>query len=63
MKCTKCGKNFEAGNREDGIPNGVAFVTKKGRYTLCAECLMEMGRMGPADRERFFEELQPDPEQ
>lgn len=63
MKCTRCGKTFEAGNRKDGIPNGVMFDTEKGKYTLCADCLIEMGGMSPEDRDRFFEELKPDPKQ
>ena len=45
MKCDKCGREFEPGNRPDGIPNGVGFVIKDGRViTVCAECIIKNGR-------------------
>ena len=44
MKCDVCGKEFGYGNRDDGLPNGVTFVTKKGRITMCADCVIEMGK-------------------
>lgn len=45
IKCDYCGKWFEIGNREDGIPNGFSFVKQDGStLTICAECLMEIGR-------------------
>ena len=40
MKCDICGKEFEAGNRPDGIPNGVGFVLGDGRIiTACSDCV------------------------
>lgn len=45
IKCDYCGKWFEIGNREDGMPNGFSFVKQDGStLTICAECLMEIGR-------------------
>ena len=45
MKCDVCGKEFESGNRPDGIPNGMAFILEGGKsITMCAECIIEKGR-------------------
>lgn len=44
MRCNLCGKEFEVGNREDGIPNGVSFMTKQGMLTVCADCIIDMGK-------------------
>lgn len=44
MKCDHCGKEFDSGNRKDGVPNGVSFVLKNGqKLTFCAECLIAKG--------------------
>ena len=44
MKCDHCGKEFEAGNRPDGLPNGVWFVLEDGSMvTVCTECIMAFG--------------------
>lgn len=45
MKCDKCGKEFEGGNRPDGIPNGVVIIREDGtQVTMCSECIIEMGK-------------------
>ena len=42
MKCDKCGKEFKAGNRPDGLPNGLDFILQNGkRLTMCADCIMK----------------------
>ena len=58
MICDKCKKFFVAGNRPDGIPNGVKMLLKGGKsITLCSECIMRMGAMEEKDREAFFADL------
>lgn len=59
MKCDSCGKNFEAGNRADGIPNGFGFVLENGKMVnVCADCIIEVGMMDSEQREEFFRGLQ-----
>ena len=43
IRCDICGKEFEAGNRPSGIPNGLGFMSKDGERTvnICAECIMK----------------------
>ena len=44
IRCNKCGKEFEVGNRPNGLPNGVGFQLEDGSvYAFCADCLIEMG--------------------
>ena len=44
MKCFYCGKEFEKGNRPDGLPNGMGFKSPDGSITnVCADCLIEAG--------------------
>ena len=44
IRCNKCGKEFEVGNRPNGLPNGVGFQLEDGWiYAVCADCLIEMG--------------------
>ena len=44
MKCDKCGKEFDAGNRPDGRPNGVGFQMEDGSViNYCADCLTQLG--------------------
>lgn len=58
MKCDNCKKGFVAGNRADGIPNGVGFQMKDGTViTLCADCIIELGRKSHKGRKEFFENL------
>ena len=48
MKCDCCGKVFEAGNRADGIPNGLGFQLRDGgMVTLCADCLTDKTKYKP----------------
>lgn len=55
MKCDNCKKEFVAGNRGDGIPNGVGFQMKDGTViTLCAECIIELGKLNDKGRKEFF---------
>lgn len=54
MKCNKCGKHFEEGNT-NGLPNGVAFVLDHGKtITLCQECVIELGKMNDADKDKII---------
>lgn len=48
ITCNYCGKSFEIGNRPDGLPNGVGFQTATGTINVCAECLIEMGKVKEA---------------
>lgn len=58
MKCDNCKKVFVAGNRADGLPNGIGFEMKDGTViTLCAECIIELGRMSNKGIKEFFENL------
>ena len=58
MKCDNCKKEFVAGNRADGIPNGVGFQMQDGTIiTICAECLMELGKLDEKGRKKFFKRL------
>ena len=42
MICEICGKEFEDGNDEDGIPNGITFQFKNGEeLTVCSDCVVE----------------------
>ena len=46
IKCEVCGKEFDPGNRVDGMPNGITFVATDGKpLTMCADCIIEMGRL------------------
>lgn len=43
MICDKCGKFFEAGNRPDGLPNGIGMECEDGRILiLCSDCIMSL---------------------
>lgn len=45
MKCDVCGKEFESGSREDGIPNGMTFLLQNDMsLTMCADCIIKKGR-------------------
>ncbi len=45
IKCDYCGKWFEIGNREDGMPNGFSFVKQDGStLTVCTNCVIDLGR-------------------
>lgn len=46
MKCESCGREFEPGNRPDGLPNGVGFQLTDGAIiNVCTECIMLVGEM------------------
>lgn len=41
IKCSKCGKEFEIGNRDDGLPNGIGLPLEDGRIiNVCTECII-----------------------
>lgn len=43
--CHDCGKEFEAGNNAEGIPNGVGFVLDDGTViNVCSDCIMKAGK-------------------
>ena len=45
MKCQSCGREFEAGNRPDGLPNGVGFQLEDGSViSCCTECIIKKGK-------------------
>lgn len=44
MKCNICGKEFKAGNKPNGLPNGLGYVLQDGRtVNICYECYMKAG--------------------
>lgn len=57
MTCDNCGKHFDVGDRPGGIPNGVSMVTDTGKFTLCADCIMDLGEMDDAEKDAFFQRL------
>lgn len=58
MICDKCKRFFMAGNRPDGIPNGVKMILKNNEsITLCAQCLIDLGKMNEDQKAEFFNEL------
>lgn len=43
--CEECGKEIKPGNRSDGLPNGLGFITKAGGLiNICADCVIEKGK-------------------
>lgn len=47
IRCCDCGRYFEPGNREDGIPNGIGFVLEDGTVmNVCSDCILDVGREG-----------------
>lgn len=44
MKCVICGKEFQPGNRPDGVPNGMGLVAhdKKTVINVCSDCVMKI---------------------
>ena len=45
IKCDYCGKWFDVGNTEDGLPNGFSFVKQDGStLTVCTNCVIDLGR-------------------
>ena len=58
MICDNCKHFFTAGNRPDGVPNGVAFVQKnRKKITMCADCIIKLGKMDEDQKKAFFENL------
>lgn len=58
MICSNCKHFFSAGHRIDGTPNGVGFVLEGGaEITLCANCLIELGKMTIDQQGAFFDRL------
>lgn len=44
-KCNCCGKELDLTQlREDGLPVGVSFVKCEIEVTLCADCLINIGK-------------------
>lgn len=45
IKCDNCGKEFEPGNRPDGIPNGIGYQLQDGTiYNICTDCIIKIGQ-------------------
>ena len=59
MTCEYCGKEYEAGNRPEGFPNGMTFIGKDGhKMTICADCLIRIGRSEDGTlRYAFFKQV------
>lgn len=56
FRCDRCGNVFFTGNT-NGAPNGVS-MEKNGKWiTFCQKCIMELGAMEDAEKEKFFAEL------
>lgn len=42
IKCDKCGKKFQPGNRPGGLPNGVGFQLENGTIiNVCSDCICD----------------------
>lgn len=58
MKCDFCGKEFEIGNRPDGLPNGYGMVLENDiKIDVCAECMISNE---PEDFEVLLDRLKDD---
>lgn len=58
MICTNCNKFFMNGNRPDGTPNGAGFMLRGGKkVTICADCLISLGKMGEKEKEAFMKRI------
>ena len=58
MICSKCKNKVYIGNRPDGLPNGVGFEMEDGLViNLCANCIMELGKLDRESQEEFIGEL------
>lgn len=58
MICSKCKNGFYKGIRPDGLPNGVGFEMEDGLVIhLCANCIMELGKLDRESQEEFIGEL------
>ena len=58
MICDKCKKFFIAGNRPDGLPNGIKMILKGNKsITLCAQCVSDFGAMDDKQRDKTLKEL------
>ena len=58
MICNSCKKYFTDGNRPGGMPNGVAFVLQGGkRITVCADCMISLGKMDDDHKREFLDTL------
>lgn len=42
--CDMCGKKIVIGSRKDGLPDAVSFMTDTGHKTVCADCLIAIGK-------------------
>lgn len=58
-KCDRCKSNIsESIIRADGLPSGVGFELESGKViTLCAACIMELGKRDARGKDLFFKEL------
>ena len=44
MNCNRCKKDFERGNRPDGLPNGVGYELEDGTFIhMCTDCIIDLG--------------------
>lgn len=58
LMCDGCGKEFEEGNRPDGLPGGVNFQTDNGvMVTVCTDCMIRLGRMNNHAKFEFYNKL------
>ena len=54
MKCDFCGREFEAEETTDGLPNGVGLVHLDGTVTnVCIDCIMSLGEQLRGDEDEL----------
>ena len=58
MICDNCKRFFTAGHRPDGIPNGIKMVLEGNKsITMCADCVINIGKMTEEKRSEFFDSI------
>lgn len=57
VKCNNCDSIIDT-PRGDGLPSAVGFEMKDGGIvTLCADCLIKLGKMDDKGKHDFFKKL------
>lgn len=59
IKCNKCGKYVDyKKKRPDGNPPIIGFIQDNGKgINVCADCIMELGRLPEDQRDEFFRDM------
>lgn len=58
ITCDRCGVIFRPGKRPNGIPNGFCFKLNDQDVALCADCVIEIGRMSEEEYAKDIEKWQ-----